>query len=114
MANNRKVALACSICGSRNYTATENPNRTDRLEIKKYCKYCGKHTLHRETKQSWLTGGVRMKFFKSVAKTMKDTTWETGRELSRDTTTVVVMSLFFIAFFALVDYVVLWALQFVG
>lgn len=55
-----------------------------------------------------------MKFFKSVAKTMKDTTWETGRELSRDTTTVVVMSLFFIAFFALVDYVVLWALQFIG
>ncbi|KRL73091.1 hypothetical protein FC54_GL000823 [Ligilactobacillus saerimneri DSM 16049] len=49
-----------------------------------------------------------------MAKTMKDTTWETGRELSRDTTTVVVMSLFFIAFFALVDYVVLWALQFVG
>ena len=50
MANKKKVALACSECGSRNYTITENPNRTERLEVQKFCKYCGKHTLHRETK----------------------------------------------------------------
>ncbi|MCY9807146.1 50S ribosomal protein L33 [Lentilactobacillus senioris] len=46
----KKVALACSVCGSRNYTIPTNPNRTNRLEIKKFCKYCGQHTLHRETK----------------------------------------------------------------
>lgn len=46
----RKVALACSVCGSRNYTINENPQRTKRLEIRKYCKYCGKHTLHKETR----------------------------------------------------------------
>mgnify|MGYP001782271004 FL=1 len=45
----KKVALACTVCGSRNYTIDANPNRTDRLEVKKFCKYCGKHTLHRET-----------------------------------------------------------------
>lgn len=45
----RKVALACSICGSRNYTITANPNRTTRLELKKYCKHCGKNTIHQET-----------------------------------------------------------------
>lgn len=45
-----KVALACTVCGSRNYTIDANPNRTDRLEVKKFCKYCGKHTLHRETR----------------------------------------------------------------
>ncbi|MFB9768288.1 50S ribosomal protein L33 [Lactiplantibacillus modestisalitolerans] len=46
----KKVALACTVCGSRNYTVASNPNRTDRLEVKKFCKYCGKHTLHRETR----------------------------------------------------------------
>ncbi|MDN6577250.1 MAG: 50S ribosomal protein L33 [Lactiplantibacillus plantarum] len=46
----KKVALACTVCGSRNYTFDANPNRTDRLEVKKFCKYCGKHTLHRETR----------------------------------------------------------------
>nr|WP_211089434.1 50S ribosomal protein L33 [Secundilactobacillus angelensis] len=46
----KKVALACSVCGSRNYTVPASPNRKVRLEVKKYCKYCGKHTLHRETR----------------------------------------------------------------
>ncbi|HLS20890.1 MAG TPA: 50S ribosomal protein L33 [Bacillota bacterium] len=48
---NRKITLACSECQSRNYQTTKNVLTTpDRLEIKKYCKRCGKHTLHRETK----------------------------------------------------------------
>ena len=46
----KKVALACSECGSRNYSITENVNRAERLEVKKFCKYGGKHTIHRETK----------------------------------------------------------------
>ncbi|GEP19125.1 50S ribosomal protein L33 [Pediococcus argentinicus] len=46
----RKVALACTICGSRNYTVASNPQRTERLEVKKYCKICNKHTIHRETR----------------------------------------------------------------
>ncbi|MEG0255971.1 MAG: 50S ribosomal protein L33 [Vagococcus sp.] len=47
----RKSALACSVCGSRNYSrAVSDANRTERLEVKKFCKYCKKHTLHRETK----------------------------------------------------------------
>ncbi len=46
----KKISLACSVCGSRNYTIVENLSRTERLEVKKFCKYCGKHTLHRETK----------------------------------------------------------------
>lgn len=45
----KKVALACSICGSRNYMVTKKPTRADRLQVKKYCKYCDAHTLHRET-----------------------------------------------------------------
>ncbi|WP_172188989.1 50S ribosomal protein L33 [Lentilactobacillus kribbianus] len=46
----KKVALACSVCGSRNYTIPAKPGRTSRLEVKKFCKHCGGYTLHRETK----------------------------------------------------------------
>lgn len=46
-----KNALACTICGSRNYTLDSGNNtRTERLEVNKFCKKCGKHTLHKETK----------------------------------------------------------------
>ncbi|MCM0594802.1 50S ribosomal protein L33 [Weissella uvarum] len=45
----KKIALACSVCGSRNYTINKKPDRSDRLEVKKYCKYCDQHTIHRET-----------------------------------------------------------------
>lgn len=46
----RKVALACSVCGSRNYNIAENKNRTERLEVNKFCKHCGKYTIHKETR----------------------------------------------------------------
>lgn len=47
----RKVALACTVCSSRNYTTNKNISvKAIRLEINKYCKKCGKHTLHSETK----------------------------------------------------------------
>lgn len=45
----KKVALACSVCGSRNYMVVKKPTRVERLEVKKFCKYCGNHPLHRET-----------------------------------------------------------------
>ncbi|MDY0394876.1 50S ribosomal protein L33 [Virgibacillus halophilus] len=47
----KKITLACTVCQSRNYTANKNTaSESERLEVKKYCKTCGKHTLHRETK----------------------------------------------------------------
>ncbi|MHA8137893.1 50S ribosomal protein L33 [Lactobacillaceae bacterium Scapto_B20] len=46
----KKLVLACSVCGSRNYVSNNNASRTERLEVKKFCKHCGKHTLHRETR----------------------------------------------------------------
>lgn len=46
-----KVVLACTECKRRNYNTTKNKrNSPDRLEMNKYCKFCRKHTLHRETK----------------------------------------------------------------
>ncbi|MCX5808592.1 MAG: 50S ribosomal protein L33 [Proteobacteria bacterium] len=45
------VILACTECKNRNYTTTKNKQKTpDRLEIKKFCKSCKRHTAHRETK----------------------------------------------------------------
>ena len=45
------VILACTECKNRNYTTTKNKQKMpDRLEIKKYCKFCRKHTAHKETK----------------------------------------------------------------
>ena len=52
-----------------------------------------------------------MKFFKSVIQTMKDTTWLNAKETRRDTTTVVVMSILFVVFFAVIDYLMQMALN---
>ncbi len=45
------ITLACEECKRRNYSSTKNKKNTpDRLELKKYCRFCKKHTLHKETK----------------------------------------------------------------
>lgn len=45
------ITLACTVCKQRNYQTTKNrKNDTERIEIKKYCPFCKKHTLHKETK----------------------------------------------------------------
>ena len=43
-----EVSLACSECKTRNYKTTKRPEQT--VELRKFCKTCKKHTLHRETK----------------------------------------------------------------
>ena len=46
-----KITLACTECKQRNYNTTkEKKNHPDRMEIKKYCRFCKTHTLHKETK----------------------------------------------------------------
>lgn len=46
-----KVTLVCTECLSRNYTTSKNKKTsTTRLEMKKFCPKCNKHTLHRESK----------------------------------------------------------------
>ncbi len=45
------ITLACTVCNRRNYHYTKDKKKNpDRLELKKYCKFCRKHTLHREIK----------------------------------------------------------------
>jgi len=45
------ITLACVECKRRNYTSTKNRKSTpDKIELKKYCRFCRTHTVHRETK----------------------------------------------------------------
>ncbi|MGI5900647.1 MAG: 50S ribosomal protein L33 [Christensenellales bacterium] len=46
-----KVTLACQDCKQRNYNTMKNrKNKPDRIEFSKYCRFCKKHTAHRETR----------------------------------------------------------------
>jgi len=46
-----KITLACEECKNRNYNSMKNKkNTTERLTLSKYCKFCKKHTDHKETK----------------------------------------------------------------
>ncbi len=46
-----KITLECTECKERNYDNYKNKkNDPDRLEMKKYCPRCKKHTAHKETK----------------------------------------------------------------
>ncbi len=43
------MQLACEVCDSVNYATSKNRRTTTgRLEIRKYCNTCRRHTDHRE------------------------------------------------------------------
>lgn len=45
------ITLACTECKQRNYTTTRNKRKTtERVELKKYCRFERKHTAHKEIK----------------------------------------------------------------
>lgn len=45
------VKLECTECKNINYLSRKNKKvLKERLQLKKYCKFCKKHTLHKETK----------------------------------------------------------------
>ena len=42
---------ASGVPGMSRYITTKNKKNTpDRIELNKYCRFCKKHTVHRETK----------------------------------------------------------------
>jgi large subunit ribosomal protein L33 len=46
-----KITLACEDCKGRNYITKKNRrNDPDRLEVRKFCPVCKKHTAHKETR----------------------------------------------------------------
>lgn len=45
------ILLECPVCKNRAYGSMKNKKKhTQRLEIKKFCRYCRKHELHKEVK----------------------------------------------------------------
>jgi large subunit ribosomal protein L33 len=45
------VTLACEECKRRNYQSEKSKrNDPERIELRKYCRFCGRHTPHRETR----------------------------------------------------------------
>ncbi len=52
MATRVPITLACTMCSARNYKTTRTlaAGQQGALELKKFCKGCKQHTLHRETK----------------------------------------------------------------
>ena len=45
------ITIECTECHNRNYVSEKNKkNNSERLELKKYCKFCKKTTVHKETK----------------------------------------------------------------
>jgi large subunit ribosomal protein L33 len=45
------VTLACEECKRRNYQTQKNKrNDPDRIEMRKHCRWCGRHTAHKETR----------------------------------------------------------------
>jgi ribosomal protein L33, bacterial type len=47
----KKSSLACTVCGSRNYSRNVSSNAKDkRLVVNKFCKHCGQYTEHKETR----------------------------------------------------------------
>jgi len=46
----RYVFLQCTECKNRNYTTHKRQKAAYKLEKKKYCRFCRKHTPHKEHK----------------------------------------------------------------
>jgi large subunit ribosomal protein L33 len=45
------ITLACEECKHRNYQTNKSKrNNPDRVTLRKYCRWCRKHTSHRETR----------------------------------------------------------------
>jgi large subunit ribosomal protein L33 len=46
------ITMACTECKSRNYVSTRNKKiqGSEKLELRKFCRTCGKHIQHKEIK----------------------------------------------------------------
>jgi len=52
MAERITIILACTECKDRNYTFSRGKRKDYKIEVKKFCRKCGKSVPHKETKSS--------------------------------------------------------------
>ncbi len=46
------LGLTCEVCKNQNYVIEKNKiNTPGSVKLKKYCKHCRKHTMHKEKKK---------------------------------------------------------------
>lgn len=51
MARENIAKMKCSVCKNVTHFTTRNKKKLkEKLELKKYCKFCKKNTLHKESK----------------------------------------------------------------
>ena len=50
MSKEQNIRLECQACKRINYFENKNRHIKDRLEKNKFCKFCGKHIAHKETR----------------------------------------------------------------
>ena len=51
MSQDNMIKMECTVCKKVNYFSRKNKKTLkNRLELSKFCKECGKHTAHKETK----------------------------------------------------------------
>ena len=87
-----KVILVCEECLSRNYTTEKNKlNTTERVVIKKFCKKCNKHTVHKETKQE---DAIMLKWFSfsGVTKEIKKIRWPKREDLVENSVQTIIFT----------------------
>ena len=115
-----KVTLRCNECKQRNYNTMKNKKNTpDKLELKKYCRFCKKHTTHTETKyfrkackqmaeEKKKDRGLWLREMKSE---LKKVVWPSKKTVAKNTGTVLLCSLGIGAFIWIFDFVSVSAVQ---
>ncbi len=122
--NRVKVVLACTECKQRIYdNFKNNKTTTERLELNKYCKFCKKHTAHKESKsggQANMASNNKTKksnvfkrlgtFFKRSWGELKHVTWPTFPTVLKNTGIVLLVVVFFSVLVLGMDQLLAWLL----
>ena len=119
-----RITLACTECKQRNYNTTkEKKNHPERLETRKYCRFCRKHTVHKETKYSdRVLRSDKMSdeakktentsWFQGLKAEFKNISWPDRKTLIRETITVTVVSVVLGVIIATLDMVLQYGINF--
>jgi len=51
MSQDNLIKVSCTVCRKVNYYSRKNKKTLkNRIELQKFCRHCGKHVKHKETK----------------------------------------------------------------
>ena len=121
-----KITLACTECKQRNYNMTKDKKtHPDRMETKKYCKFCKSHTMHKETKKSVCKGceimgdtvnnegAQKRSFFKGLKAEFHKIVWPDKDTVTKQTIAVVSASIALGLVIAIIDLIIKFGLSFI-